>query len=207
MKISYFNCTNGKNITHFRECFKSLINDDIVFACIGTDAVILDSLGPMVGTMLKKRNPNLNIYGTLDDPITGLNIRSKTKTIKKNHPNAIIIAIDACMVCDIEDIHDVYLLNKPELVLPSAGDYCYITDEKLGIIKEKANITSISRNLTNPANNNITIATVDTNTEDLISKLVNAANTIYSKEQIYNRSAIIKKDGTIAEDNLSNSLT
>lgn len=103
--------------------------------------------------------------------------------------------------------HDiVYLLNKPELVLPSAGDYCYITDEKLGIIKEKANITSISRNLTNPANNNITIATVDTNTEDLISKLVNAANTIYSKEQIYNRSAIIKKDGTIAEDNLSNSL-
>ena len=52
------------------------------------------------------------------------------KTIKKNHPNAIIIAIDACMVCDIEDIHDVYLLNKPlkpgdgiDKTLPKIGDY------------------------------------------------------------------------------------
>ena len=130
MKISYFNCMNGKNITHFRECFKSLINDDMVFACVGTDAVILDSLGPMVGTMLKKRNPNINIYGTLDDPITGLNIRSKVKTIKKNHPNAVVIAIDACMVCDTENIHDVYLLNKPlkpgggiDRTLPKIGNY------------------------------------------------------------------------------------
>lgn len=107
-----------------------------------------------------------------------------------------------------EDVyHDiVYRLNKPELVLPNPGDYCYVTDNKLGIVKEKANITSVVRSLSNPANHQITIETVDTNTEELIGKLVTAANTIYSKEQIYNRSAVIKSDGTIAQDTVSASL-
>lgn len=103
--------------------------------------------------------------------------------------------------------HDiVYRMNQAELVLPDPGDYCYVTDNTLGLVAEKANITSIIRNLSNPSQHQITIATVDTNTEDLIGKVVTAANTIYSKEQIYNRSAIITKDGTIAQDNLANSL-
>ena len=103
--------------------------------------------------------------------------------------------------------HDiVYRMNQAELVLPEPGDYCYVTDNTLGLVAEKANITSIIRNLSNPSQHQITIATVDTNTEDLIGKVVTAANTIYSKEQIYNRSAIISKDGTIAQDNLANSL-
>lgn len=103
--------------------------------------------------------------------------------------------------------HDiVYRLNSPELVLPAPGDYCYVTDNKLGIVRERANITSTIRNLSNPSQHQITIATVDTNTEDLIGKVVTAANTIYSKEQIYNRSAIVKADGTIAQDSLSSSL-
>ena len=103
--------------------------------------------------------------------------------------------------------HDiVYRMNKPELVLPNPGDYCYVTDNKLGVVREKANITAITRNLSNPSQNQVTIATVDTNTEDLIGKLVTAANTLYSKEQIYNRSAVIKSDGTIAEDNIVKTL-
>ncbi len=106
-----------------------------------------------------------------------------------------------------EIYHDiVYRLNKPELVLPNPGDYCYVTDNKLGIVKEKANITTVVRNLSNPSQHEITIATVDTNTEDLIGKLVTAANTMYSKEHIYNRSAIIKPGGTVAQDSLSESL-
>lgn len=103
--------------------------------------------------------------------------------------------------------HDiVYRLNQPELVLPNPGDYCYVTDNKLGIVRERANITSTTRNLSNPSQHQITIATVDTNTEDLIGKVVTAANTIYSKEQIYNRSAIVNADGTIAQDSITSSL-
>lgn len=103
--------------------------------------------------------------------------------------------------------HDiVYRMNKLELVLPNPGDYCYVTDNLMGLVMERANITSVTRSLSNPSQHKITIATVDTNTEDLIGKLVTAANTIYSKEQIYNRSAIINKDGTIAQDNLVSSM-
>ena len=76
----------------------------------------------------------------------------------------------------------------------------------MGLVQERANITSVIRNLSNPSQNQITIATVDTNTEDLIGKLVTAANTIYSKQEIYNRSAIITKDGTIATDSISDTL-
>lgn len=103
--------------------------------------------------------------------------------------------------------HDiVYRLNQSELVLPAPGDYCYVTDNKLGIVRERANITGVVRNLSNPSQHQITIKTVDTNTEDLIGKVVTAANTIYSKEQIYNRSAIVNANGTIAQDSLSSSL-
>lgn len=103
--------------------------------------------------------------------------------------------------------HDiVYRMNKLELVLPNPGDYCYVTDNLMGLVMERANITSVTRSLSNPSQHKITIATVDTNTEDLIGKLVTAANTIYSKEQIYNRSAIINQDGTIAQDSIVGSL-
>lgn len=103
--------------------------------------------------------------------------------------------------------HDiVYRMNQAELVLPDPGDYCYVTDNTLGLVAEKANVTSIVRSLSNPSQHKITIATVDTNTEDLIGKVVTAANTIYSKEQIYNRSAIVKSDGTIAQDSIVGSL-
>ncbi len=103
--------------------------------------------------------------------------------------------------------HDiVYRMNQAELVLPDPGDYCYVTDNTLGLVAEKANVTSITRSLSNPSQHKITIATVDTNTEDLIGKVVTAANTIYSKEQIYNRSAIVKSDGTIAQDSIVGSL-
>lgn len=103
--------------------------------------------------------------------------------------------------------HDiVYRMNQAELVLPDPGDYCYVTDNTLGLVKERANVTSITRNLSNPSQHSITIETVDTNTEDLIGKVVTAANTIYSKAQIYNRSAIIGADGTIAQDSLASSL-
>lgn len=107
-----------------------------------------------------------------------------------------------------EDVyHDiVYLMSRPELVLPEPGDYCYITDNTLGLVQEQANVTSVVRNLSNPSKNQVTIATVDTNTEDLIGKLVTAANTIYSKQQIYNRSSVITEDGTISTDSLVSSM-
>lgn len=70
----------------------------IVVICIGTDRSTGDSLGPMTGTLLKERRPeNLHIYGTLDEPVHGKNLIDYLTFINAKHPDAFIIAVDACL--------------------------------------------------------------------------------------------------------------
>lgn len=76
---------------------RPFINDSTVIVCIGTDKCIGDSLGPIVGSLLKKEGFPLTIYGTLDYPIHAVNLQDKLKTIKKLHPSKFIIAVDACL--------------------------------------------------------------------------------------------------------------
>ena len=40
-----------------------------LFLCIGSDSHILDSFGPLTGSLLKDKMPNLNVYGTLAEPL------------------------------------------------------------------------------------------------------------------------------------------
>lgn len=73
-------------------------NRPIVIVCIGTDRSTGDSLGPLVGTLLKeKKIPSFYIYGTLDDPIHAVNLEVKLKEIKEKHFHPFIIGIDACL--------------------------------------------------------------------------------------------------------------
>ena len=72
------------------------MNTNSAIVCIGTDKCIVDSLGPLIGTMLSKENLNIDIYGTLDKPVHAMNINDCMKTInRKNYDK--IIAIDACL--------------------------------------------------------------------------------------------------------------
>ena len=91
---------------HFKDpfCYLSIgnfisnyINSDTVIVCIGTDRCIGDSLGPLVGTFLTDDKFPLPIYGTISEPIHALNIDRKLYEIKSAHPDANIIAIDACL--------------------------------------------------------------------------------------------------------------
>lgn len=72
------------------------MNSNSAIVCIGTDKCIVDSLGPLTGTMLSKENLSIDIYGTLDKPVHALNINDYLKTIKKRNYDK-IIAIDACL--------------------------------------------------------------------------------------------------------------
>ncbi len=76
---------------------KKYINSETIIICIGTDKCIGDSLGPLVGTMLKEKNFPLPVYGTIDLPIHALNLDKNLKEIKKLHPNSVILAIDASL--------------------------------------------------------------------------------------------------------------
>lgn len=102
--------------------------DELIIVCIGTDKCIGDSVAPMVGTFIEESNNNITIYGTLEKPVHALNMEERFEEMHKNHPNAYIIAIDACLG-DEEDIGEIrlrdYALSPGKGVgksLPEIGD-------------------------------------------------------------------------------------
>lgn len=97
-----------------------------LFVCVGSDLVLGDSLGPLIGTMLTKRNVNAYIYGTLNSPITAKEILCAKTHLKMLHPNAFIIAIDAA-VGNSEDVGIIKVSNRG--LKPGLG-----VDKNLGVI-------------------------------------------------------------------------
>lgn len=95
------------------------LSDAIVIVCIGTDRSTGDSLGPLVGTFLSEKTNNpFYVYGTLEEPIHAVNLHEKLDYIKQNHPNAFIIAVDACLG-KVKNIGSVQVCNGP--LKPGAG--------------------------------------------------------------------------------------
>lgn len=68
-----------------------------VLLCIGSDLATGDSLGPMVGTLLRESGFSLPLYGTLDRPVHAVNLPEVAAEIREKHPDSIVIAIDAAL--------------------------------------------------------------------------------------------------------------
>ena len=82
-----------------------------IIVCIGSDLVLGDSLGPLVGTMLTRRNVNAYIYGTLNSPITAKEITCAKIHVKMLHPESFVVATDAA-VGNSEDIGLIKVSDK-----------------------------------------------------------------------------------------------
>lgn len=82
-----------------------------IVVCVGSDLVLGDSLGPLIGTMLRKNNVSSYVYGTLNYPVTAKEVEYASVYLKKMHPDSIIIAIDAA-VGEEEDVGLIRILNK-----------------------------------------------------------------------------------------------
>ncbi len=82
-----------------RDVFDSVpVGRPIIMICIGTDRSTGDSLGPLVGTLLKKRSTKGQpIYGTLEHPVHAMNLADTMSTIERLYKNPFIVAIDACL--------------------------------------------------------------------------------------------------------------
>ena len=98
--------------------------EDLVLVCIGSANNILDSLGPRVGTYIKEHT-NIEVYGTMEEPIHALNLSSFLKSF---HPRGkTVIGIDACIGKDYGKVIFREGPIKPgsgvKKVLPSVGDY------------------------------------------------------------------------------------
>ena len=69
-----------------------------VVLCIGSDLAIGDSLGPVAGTLLKKRRDFRGyVYGTLKNPVTAKEVKYVGEFLRRSHPNSKIIAVDAAV--------------------------------------------------------------------------------------------------------------
>lgn len=91
-----------------------------VVLCIGSDLSVGDSLGPLVGTMLKSRLKKLNVYvyGTLSKPITAHEVRYINNFLSNTHPDSTVIAVDAA----VGNAADVGLIKISEKALkPGSG--------------------------------------------------------------------------------------
>lgn len=106
-----------------------LDNREIVILCIGSDRYVGDSLGPLVGTMLRESHVPYHVYGTLKEPVHAFNLKDILKDIQKQHKKPLIISIDACLG-EKNQVGFIYFNKGPlapgsalEKILPKVGDY------------------------------------------------------------------------------------
>lgn len=97
----------------------------VLFACIGSDRATGDSLGPLVGTNLKRLG--YSVLGTLDEPLHAQNLIQQLQNISLFNPD-LILAIDAGLGKH-EEIGTISLAKSPLKPgaavgkdLPSVGD-------------------------------------------------------------------------------------
>jgi len=83
-----------------REKIRDLEISNLVFLCIGTDRVIGDSFGPLVGHKLQylfKDEENIKVMGSLTNIICAHNISRIITEINDTYPESFLIAIDAAL--------------------------------------------------------------------------------------------------------------
>ncbi len=106
---SFNNYTESGICQSLSDCNKD--NSFPTIVCIGSDLVLGDSLGPLVGTFLKNKKLGAYVYGTLNYPVTAKEISYAKKYLKIMHPGSPIIAIDAA-VGNPDDVGIIKVSNK-----------------------------------------------------------------------------------------------
>ncbi|MDQ1145733.1 putative sporulation protein YyaC [Bacillus sp. SORGH_AS 510] len=135
VRVYYCSEKQTEDGTEFRDIINKLnevfhsTSQQVVILCIGSDRSTGDSLGPLVGTMLKKSKISFPVYGTLEEPVHALNIKKILKEIVQIYQNPFILGIDACLG-DERQIGYILLKEGPLIPgmalnksLPSVGDY------------------------------------------------------------------------------------
>jgi putative sporulation protein YyaC len=71
------------------------IDQEVIFACVGTDRSTGDCVGPLVGTWLEEKG--YTVVGTLEHTLNAINLTERILAMKEMYPNHFVVAIDACL--------------------------------------------------------------------------------------------------------------
>lgn len=86
----------------------------IIFLCIGTNRIIGDAFGPVVGSVLKKNlssNDNIQVVGDLKECVTYDNINKTVNLLTCNYQTNLVIVLDSALSCK-NDIGKVFVQNR-----------------------------------------------------------------------------------------------
>ena len=86
-------------------------NKPLLILCIGSDLIVGDSLGPLIGTLLTKKNIPAFVYGSLSNPITAKEVNYAKTYLSSMHPKSMVVAVDAA-VGDTDDVGTIRVLEK-----------------------------------------------------------------------------------------------
>ena len=147
----FYYSSEQKNVSNnlTQKLWEMLRGEIPIIVCIGTDATIGDSLGPICGTMLEGRMKEEFIYGTLQKTVTAKEIKTIKTFIAKVHPFSKVLVIDAA-VGNATDIGYIKISDAPikpglgaNKDLPEIGDISIIS-----IIGEKSHGNYAFMNMT-----------------------------------------------------------
>lgn len=103
-----------------------------VFICIGSNRHMLDCFGPLTGTMMLEKLPDMPVVGTLEMPLHAKNFGREINSLKQLYAKRTQIAIDASLGSEAE-LGVIKLRPGPLLPgkalgkrLPPAGDMSII---------------------------------------------------------------------------------
>lgn len=94
-----------------REIF-SCLKDMPIVLCIGSNKLLDDCLGPMVGSMLKKYGFKGYVYGTLDAPISATNLQLTLNFLKATHKDKKLLIVDASTTSHVDRIGKIVLAEN-----------------------------------------------------------------------------------------------
>lgn len=110
----------------------------IVYLCIGSDKIVGDMLGVIVGERLKRQSlTNGYVYGELCSPVTQKNLKQTINMIKQKHPFSKIVVVDSVLGCE-EEIGTIKTTNTGVYAGGQFGDGVYIGNYSiLGVVGTK----------------------------------------------------------------------
>lgn len=110
----------------------------IIVMCIGSDKIVGDMLGVIVGERLKRLNiTNTYVCGELNNPITQKNIKEEYLKIRTLHPNSKVLVIDS-LLGEIEEVGQIKMTKKGVYAGAEFGDGTYVGDcSMLGVVCPK----------------------------------------------------------------------
>lgn len=152
--MSFDNCVYANFNFEFNKVIKK-VNEkrysDLIFICIGTNKIVGDSFGPIVGEILKHnvRDGRIKVIGDLTNNINAKNIFQNLKNIEDKYTNPYIISIDSALSNSIEP-GNVFIikkglipgsaLNKQNIAIGNIGIKGIVAKDEKNLIKNYYNL-------------------------------------------------------------------